>query len=136
MRKAQKQEVLDCIVSLRKAHEEIKGAFRRKNTGQAQNMLSQCQEFAVSLGGIIERLEEKEHITAAYLEEYCRLLYYIFEEAQKGRLNESRMEKRLRNQLLKIENSVKHDITAREEVNLHLPWGRQSRPLQREKMYS
>ena len=116
MRKAQKQEVLDCIVSLRKAHEEIKGAFRRKNTGQAQNMLSQCQEFAVSLGGIIESLEEKEHITAAYLEEYCRLLYYIFEEAQKGQLNESRMEKRLRNQLLKIENSVKHDITAREEV--------------------
>ena len=58
MRSAQKQEVLGLIESLHQAHEEIKEALLRKRMAVAQNMIAECQEFAVSLGENIERLEK------------------------------------------------------------------------------
>ena len=63
MRKAQKQEVLDCVGSLHQAHEEIREAIYKNEYGLVQNMLSECQEFAAALGESIERAEGKGHIT-------------------------------------------------------------------------
>ena len=49
MRKKLKEEVLEFINSLYQAHEEIREALLCQNYALAQNMLSECQEFAVSL---------------------------------------------------------------------------------------
>ena len=125
MRKAQKQEVLEFISSLYRAHEEIKEALAGKNYGAVQNMLSECQEFAVILGKSIERLEGEGHITVSHVEEYCESLFHVFEELRgslgnensaEGGINQNKILKILNKQLIKIENSVKNDIQVRIEI--------------------
>ena len=69
MRKAQMRQVLDFIESLRQAHEEIESAMDRKNLILAQNMLGECQQFAVSFGENLERMEGEGHITVSYVED-------------------------------------------------------------------
>lgn len=116
MRKAQKQEVLNFIDSLHQAHEEIKEALRQENYDLAQNMLSECQEFAVALGENIEKLEDEGLVTVSYVEEYCETLFHVFQDLINQPVNENREYKVLRKQLLKVENSVKNDIPLRKEV--------------------
>ncbi len=121
MRSAQKQEVLELIKSLHQAHEEIKEALNQQKQTLAQNMIAECQEFAVSLGENIERLECQGHITVAYIEEYCEALFHIHEEVEGNHYNENKIIKVLKKQLLKVENSAKNDITIRKEA-VFLPY--------------
>lgn len=121
MRSAQKQEVLDCIDSLYKAGEEIREALKRNDNVLAQNMLSQCQEFAVSLGENIEKLEGEKHATVSCLEEYCEALYRVYSELDSGTVNFNKLYKMLKKPLLGVESSAKHDIRARREV-VFLPY--------------
>lgn len=116
MRKAQKQEIFDFIDSLHQAHEEIRGALERKDLIVAQNMIGEAQEFAVSLGENIEKLEGKGHVTVFNIEEYCDTLFYVFEDISKNDFNENKVYKTLRKQLIKVENSVKNDIHVRKEI--------------------
>ncbi len=116
MRKAQRQEILNFIDSLHQAHEEIREALRQENYAQAQNMLSECQEFAVTLGENIEQLEGEGHVTVSFVEEYCETLFHVFQELQDHSVNENKEYKILRKQLLKVENSVKSDIRIRKEI--------------------
>lgn len=127
MRKAQKQEILEALKSLAQAHEEIKEELCRKNSGQVsiiQNMLSECQEFAVSLGECIEKLEGEEHVTVLYISEYCEMMYDVYTEisaADRDNINENKIYRLLRKQLVKIENSVKNDIVVIREI-VFLPY--------------
>lgn len=121
MRSAQKHEVLDLIESLHQAHEEIQEALKQKRITLAQNMLVECQEFAVSLGENIERLEQEGHITVSCVEEYCETLFHVHEELENNQYNENRIYKRLKKQLLKVENSAKNDIVVRKEA-VFLPY--------------
>lgn len=115
MRKAQRQEILNFIDGFHDAHEEIREALRKGHASAVQNMLSECQEFAIKLGSTIEKLEGEGHITVSYVEEYCEALFRVFEEIQ-GAYAVNKIYKILRKQLLKIENSVKNDIHVRVEV--------------------
>ena len=116
MRKAQKQEILNFIDSLHQAHEEIKEVLKQGNYGLAQNMLSKCQEFAVTLGENIEQLEGEGHVTVSFVEEYCETLFHVYQDLTNQPVNENKKYKVLRKQLLQVENSVKGDIVARKEV--------------------
>lgn len=79
-------------------------------------MLSECQEFAVTLGENIEKTEGGGHITVSHVEEYCESLFRVFEEITKGQANENRICKILKRQLLRVENSVKNDIPVKMEI--------------------
>jgi len=115
MRNAQKREVLDCISSLYQAHGEIEQAMRRGENSLVRNMLSQCQEFAISLGENIERLEGEGHVTVTYLEGYCETLFQIYREVD-NYTNAGKICKKLHRYLLKVENSAKYEISARMEM--------------------
>ncbi|MFG6367706.1 MAG: CDP-glycerol glycerophosphotransferase family protein [Lachnospiraceae bacterium] len=121
MRKAQKQEVLEFIQSLYQAHEEIKEALNQNNRISAQNMLAECQEFATSLGESIEGLEGEGHVTVSCVEAYCETLFRVYEELSSDSYNETKIYKKLKKQLLKVENSAKNDIAVRKEV-VFLPY--------------
>lgn len=129
MRKAQKQELFEALKSLGRAHEEIKEELRRINNSSVQNiqrtlnMLSECQEFAVSLGEMIEKFEGKGHATVRNIGEYCETVYETYMEISRenGRINENRAYKMLKRQLIKVENSTKNDIIVRKEI-LFLPY--------------
>lgn len=116
MRDAQKRDVLECIESLHQAHEEIGQALKRKDVDSARNMLGECQEFAVTLGESIEQLEGEGHVTVSYLERYCETLFHVFEEISGSESNSDKICKQLRKQMIKIENSAKHDIRVRKEI--------------------
>ena len=116
MRKAQKKELFDIINSLQKAHEEIKNALAQNNAVYAQDMIAECQTAAVSVGETIEKTEGEGHISVSCLEEYCELLFRIYEDINGGNANVNKTYKILRKQLIKIENSIKNDIVVRKEI--------------------
>ena len=117
MRKAQKKDILDMIQTLHEAHEEIKNHIDRSNTVSAQDLLAQCQECAVSIGNAIETMEKEDCITIPYIQDYCDLVYQIYEALQSNTdSNANKIYKNLKKQLLRIENSVKNDIPVRKEV--------------------
>lgn len=116
MRKAQKREILEFIDSLHQAHMEVKEALQQHNYDTVQNMLSECQDFAVALGENIEKLEGEGHITVSHVEGYCETLFQIFKEITDGEVNENRIYKILKRRLLDVENSVKNDISIKKEV--------------------
>lgn len=124
MRKVQKQNLLEALKTLNLAHKEIKEELHRNNNATAQNMLSECQEFAISLGEIVEESEGEGHATVAKLELYCEKIYEAYTEIGKanGRsINENEIYKRLERQLIEIENSVKNDISVILEI-VFLPY--------------
>lgn len=117
MRKAQKKDILDMIQTLHEAHEEIKNHIDRNNAVAAQDLLAQCQECAVSIGNAIETMEKEDCVTIPYIQDYCDLVYQIYEALQSNTdSNANKIYKNLKKQLLRIENSVKNDIPVRKEV--------------------
>lgn len=117
MRKAQKKDILDMIQTLHEAHEEIKNHIDTNNTVSAQDLLAQCQECAVSIGNAIETMEKEDCVTIPCIQDYCDLVYQIYEALQSNTdSNANKIYKNLKKQLLRIENSVKNDIPVRKEV--------------------
>lgn len=127
MRKYQKKKLLDCVDSLREAHKEIKEAVQKKQYAAVQNILVDCQELAIAVGEGIEQSEGVGHVTVSFIEAYCEVLFRVSEEIQykqeagksnfsEDNINESRVCKILNKQLIKMENSIKNDITVRLEM--------------------
>ena len=118
MRKTEKEELLDFVNSFYQAHEEIKKALSQKKMISVQNMLCECQEFAIQLGETIERSEGEDHVTVTYVEKYCDALFHVFEEIKGNdiNININKICKPLTKMLVKIENSVKNDISIRKEI--------------------
>lgn len=122
MRKADKESILQLLQTLHKVHREIKKQIEKKELLTAQDLLAQCQEAAISIGNIIEQSEGENCITVSYLEDYCEFLYQVHEtlgekilEKHIGILAEKTL-KRLKEEMIRIENSVKQDIPVRREV--------------------
>ncbi len=116
MRKAEKKEILTFIDSFDQVHEEIKEALHQENLTLVQNMLSECQEFAIQLGNIIEKLEGEGHVTVSLVQEYCETLFHIYEAAGRNEIGANKAYKLLNKLLIKIKNSIKNDITVRREI--------------------
>ena len=116
MRKAQKQDIMDMLQTLHEAHEEIKNNIDRKNYILAQDLLSQCQEGAISIGTAIEAFEGEGFVTVGYIETYCDVVFKCHEELNGSDANANKLYKNLKKQLLRVESSVKNDIPVRKEV--------------------
>lgn len=124
MRRAQKQEILEMLKSFGQAQEEIKKELQQSSnhlTQRIQNMFSECQELAVLLGEFIEELEGEGHATVKSIESYCETLYEAYSEIGGANDDSINVNKILRKQLFKVENSVKNDIVVRKEV-VFLPY--------------
>lgn len=80
MRREQKKQAEDFVELLGQAHDEIKKEIDRKNAAGAMDLLAQCQEGAIQLGGLIEATEGEGAATIPLLESYCELAYGIHEE--------------------------------------------------------
>ncbi len=122
MRKAQKKQAEDFLEVLGEAHGQIRTAIENKNFPAALGLLGDCQEGAVSLGGMIEASEGEGAVTVRILEKYCELVYQIYDSIIRGEtVNGGKAHKHLRSFLLKIENSVKNDIKVKMEA-VFLPY--------------
>ncbi len=122
MTRAQKKQAEDFTKLLGRAHDGIKKTIERKNIEAALDLLSQCQECAIKLGEIIEAVEGEDFVTISLIEEYCELVYQFYEKISQGQLvNANQASKALRRSLVRMENSIKHDIPERREV-VFLPY--------------
>lgn len=122
MRTSQKRDVLEMIATLHEAHDVIRNDIELKKYASAQDMLSQCQECAVRVGTAIEESEGEGFVTISHIEEYCEVLYRIYQELDaNGDVAANKMRKTLEKYMLKIENSVKHDLNVRKEM-VFLPY--------------
>lgn len=104
------------VQTLHQAHDEIKNNIDKKNYVLAQDMISQCQECAISIGTAIEKFEGEGFVTVSFVEAYCDVLFSIYEELNGSDVNANKIYKNLKKQLLRIENSIKNDVPIRKEV--------------------
>lgn len=117
MRKAQKQDIMNMLETLEEAHQEIKDHLIKKNYDKVRVSLAQCQEFAEAIGETIERIEGQDTLSVKMLEKYCELLFHVYHEVEQDEtIADYSINKRLKEQLKGIENSVKNDIHVRKEI--------------------
>lgn len=122
MRKAQKEQAEKFLEVLEQAHKQIQLMIEKNNFSASLEILKDCQQGAISLGGMIEKFEGERTATISLLEKYCETVYQFYEKLSRGeKLNANKTYKLLRTFLLKIENSVKNDIKVRREV-VFLPY--------------
>lgn len=123
MRKAQKKQAEEFVQSLRQANKEIRKAMEHEGQAAlALDLLEQCQEGAIGLGGMIERLEGENAPTVRLLEDYCELLYQYHEKLLREQpIQAGREYKILQDAISEVEKSVQKDIAVRKEV-VFLPY--------------
>lgn len=122
MKKTEKKQAEEFLDLLEQAHSEIRKSLDQKEVPSALSLLADCQEGAISLGNLIEATEGEGFVTISLLEEYCELIYQLHESLVGGESIEAgKVYKLLRNQVIKIRNSVRNDIKVRKEV-VFLPY--------------
>lgn len=121
MRKAQKEQIQKLLELLEQAHEEVKGLVENSKCDKARELLGQCQESAVQVGELIEQEEGENAPTIARLENYCEVLYELYEELENMAAVSAKLHKKLRKSLILVENSVNNDIETRLEI-VFLPY--------------
>ena len=122
MRKSQKNQIIDTIGLLDRAHVTIKKAIETRNQQTALTLLEQCQDGAIQIGNLIEASEGADFPTIGMLENYCEQIYQAYELIrQQQPFNVIKTCKNFRKELIRIENSVKNDISVR-KVAVFLPY--------------
>lgn len=118
MRKTQKYSILEVIRTIHQVHDEIKKYIDTNQYMIVQELIAECQECAISIGTEIEKLEGKGVATLSLIEDYCEFLYCSYEnmKSSAGNVNANKMYKSLKKRLMKIENSINHDISIRKEI--------------------
>ncbi len=109
-------------MQMEQAHEQIRHDMEQKIFLSADTLLEDCQNCAISLGTLIEMTEGEGHPTVTLLEDYCELVYVLHEELLEGKVaNANKIYKSLKRQLVKIFNSLQHDVKIRLEA-VFLPY--------------
>ncbi|MCM1183199.1 MAG: CDP-glycerol glycerophosphotransferase family protein [Roseburia sp.] len=127
MRKAQKQQAQELARQMEEAHNQIKKQIEQGNFQPAMALLEECRNAGIALGTLIESTEGEGHPTVAVLEEYCELVYRLHEglSADSGsaadKINSDKIYKLLKQKLIKVTNSLKHDVAVRREA-VFLPY--------------
>lgn len=82
MRKNEKDRCLEMADTLLVAHEEVRRNLEYENEAGASELLSQCQQAAISLGEFIEEIDEASAVTdiVKSLEDYCERVFRIHEQ--------------------------------------------------------
>jgi len=108
MRKHQQKRILDLIVTLNEANAEIRRLFICGENSAVLRLLGDCQDGVVQIGEFIENVEGEETRTVALLEEYHESLYSAGERIETADVG---FVKCLQKQLLRIENSVRRELS-------------------------
>ncbi len=122
MRKAQKAQAEKTISLLEQAHREIRRALEKKEIGTVLGLAGQCQEAAIEMGTMIEAEEGQGTKAVHLLEEYCELLYQLYQAASQAQVpNPGNLCKALQKKLIQVGNTVRNDIRIRTEA-VFLPY--------------
>lgn len=126
MRKWQQEQLIEIMESLDKLHQSIQKPIKNKDYKTVSEILTDCQESAISVGTIIEEIEGEDCITVRYLEEYCETLYSISQRFVQPSVHTSDWESEdasrlLHSEIERIKKSLTEDVVIRKEV-VFLPY--------------
>lgn len=122
MRRAQKKQAEEITELLGGVHQEIRKVLEQKQRDAATDLLMQCQKAAIGLGALIEREEGEGNAVVRLLEDYCELLYQLYERLRQGfPANAAKEYKILQKFLFRLRNGIKHEIVVRLEA-VFLPY--------------
>lgn len=122
MRWTQKKQAEEITELLGGVHQEIRRVLEQKKQSAAMDLLMQCQKAAIGLGTLIEREEGEGNAAVRLLEDYCELLYQLYERLRQGFPASAEKEyKILQKSLFRIRNKIKHEIAVRLEA-VFLPY--------------
>lgn len=122
MRKLQKDSIIELVNLLQKAQEHVKSLLLQREYASVLDLLQQCQQGAIQIGTIIEQSEGEGFPTVKMLEEYCELVFQLFEMVQNDAVTGADEVFTAMNKLLAdTENSICNDIAVRKEV-VFLPY--------------
>lgn len=117
MRKAQKELAKNLIKLLEQAHDRIRNDIEKQDVQSALMLLADCQEKAIELGTMIEKSEGDGLKAVSMLEEYCEMAYQIYDKLLNGgEVGANKAYKTLRQQIVRVSNSVANDIAVKKEV--------------------
>lgn len=122
MRKHLKKMLDDLFQALDGIHEEIRKEIEQRNISGALHLLEQSQQGAIQAGTIIENEEGEGFPTVGLIEQYCEMLYQLYDRISENQpVNPGKACRNLRKQLIRIQNSANTDIPVRTEV-VFLPY--------------
>ncbi len=117
MRTAQKELAKNLIKLLEQAHDQIRNDIGKQDVQSALMLLADCQEKAIELGTMIEKSEGDGLKAVSMLEEYCEMAYQIYDKLSNGEeVGANKAYKILRQQIVRVSNSVANDIAVKKEV--------------------
>lgn len=114
MRNFQQRQILSELKKLHPLHEKLQAELRRHNSEAARRLLVECQETAISIGGMIEELQGNHTKAVGRLEKYCEDLYQA-SMAAGVRGEEGRVFEKLERSIGRAEREIR-DIKTKKEV--------------------
>lgn len=81
MKQSMKKKALEMLSLIGQAHESIEKAVKNQDAASVKALLEGCQYSAIRLGNLIEESQGEEFVTVRMLEEYCEMVYQIYEQA-------------------------------------------------------
>lgn len=82
MRKGQKEQLQELLVTLSEAHDEVKSAIKQKDYQVALDVLAACQECAIEIGNAIEEAEGENAPSVLCIQKYCESLFIIYSQIE------------------------------------------------------
>lgn len=116
MTNTQKHEMLASVELLHEAHKEIEKFWDEGNRISIQSILADSQNVAMALGEYIEKLEGERDDIVPHIADYCEILFQIYEELEGGAVPPRKIYKKLKKQLILVENSIKNNIITKIQV--------------------
>lgn len=80
MRKAQKNQIMEIMESLKQAHKEIIELVTQGTYEAAQTALADCQECMIEIGNAVEESEGEGCEPVKQIESYCETVFYLYNE--------------------------------------------------------
>lgn len=122
MRKAQREQVKECISLLQKAHELVRKSIHENQTAVANGLLEECQDVAIAIGTAVEKSEGMDTESVKLLEEYCELTYSVHESMAAGEhVPAGNTFGKLRRLMEQIDQSIEDEVKVRKEA-VFLPY--------------
>lgn len=116
-----RKQVRECLHLMEKLHGRLT-ACRKKDTEEILELLSECQKNAIALGTLIENTAGQRTDAVRKLEEYCEIIYQIYQDAAYGRIQDTDIEKELgKCQKDQIKSCIEKEIDLRYEA-VFLPY--------------
>lgn len=104
-----KAQAKDFISIIQHIHTTIRRLLEAGNYPLAMLQLEQCQSYAISFGRQLEAAEGENSITVALLEDYCELIYQIYEKLRCFLpVDSNYIHNSLAEQMIRIRNSIKN----------------------------